>query len=914
MRKAAALFLTFILFVSFTPVTGTDASNVRRGRAGAPNFEIRTNRLFLDGAPIDTETVFNRFEFLLVRSGDYNTSILSQLDVDDIRNVPVPNALSIVPDTGDILNGSAVRATGTRIRLELGDALYGRTRAAFTPRGGASEWRELRLDPSMFAPSTASNQNDLPDLAVTQGSLTAALKSANNTHTRFEYAIIPQTQPAGFSPKWIPIGSAADRGGEALTARFLPSGSPYAVCLRIEGDDKDGFLFARADGITMNEPDVLLSHEKIGPLSGGGDGSVWHFTSDGGKTWRTVNVSRGEESFIDLIPVYGKKEVDFQLKRGGNGGGIDTQPTVLEGTLQPRPAFPKGVGILAFVSSRYPENWTMQGNTDPLEYSTDGNVWQPLIPDVGLPLLNARQQAAKVKATPYFIRTAPNESAGEPASFPKKFNQPKQTKTPTAKPDYKRETINLKAGMMYSFGGENASMEGMVFQEAAGLPVDIEDAISGGLTVYIYSPEGGKRSRSSIQKMSLAERGETPDEGQGLVLSKNSARLEKGFEYFGSKDKWGSFTKGDTQGMIRRKATAKFNAKTGTNRGLAASGTVMADVEYDGDGKRVVSVAVERKQAIPLLNWNLSWLTGGTAAYDSFDDNVQESFIVVGAAGETVSFTISPELSPENQALASSMTVALNNAAPAAVDGAYSFRDLKEGDVVFLSIIPKNSNAYRKATATITIVPPHEEGPRSVAFGPFGDFGTVTVILSQPVPLGQTRTMHVDLVRLPEGRTVYKQTTDIDYVPVFNSTTDRVTLDFKKALSDAGPGEYELRAYFKGTSRTSDSIPVKAAMTFVIEDFGIRSISVSAPASLTVGSKVDINWMRDAFGNDLQGSAYQWYFISSGGTPRVIEVNGNSSGYTITASDAVNFRGHSMEVLIYANEQYYPHTVTSRVP
>jgi hypothetical protein len=761
------------------------------------------------------------------------------------------------------------------------------------------------LPPGVSAPVTAGSMGDLPAVTVTDGSLTAV---PGNIYTRFEYALIPDKPPAGFTPKWLPLGSAYERGGTALTASFLPSCFPYSVCVRIEGDNKPGFLDTRTSGIPVTAPRVLASLEKLGPLDGGTGGLTWYFTTNGGKKWVTVTVKAGEEAFIDLAKVFGKNETAFQLRRATLSAGIptlpDEAPVALEGTLKPRPVFPKELALSAFVSEQYPENWTLTGSSAALEYSAPGTVWVPFQADVGLPLLTVAEQALKIKATPYQIRVAASESDGTPASPAKKYAQPKQVKAPNAKPDYKKEVIKLKTGLKYRFGEAELTPDAAAFETASGDPVSIEGAISGGQVIYVYAPENGKKSRSVVQAVALAERGDSPDEGEGLVLNKNSASLQKGFEFYGSKDKWGSFIKGDESGLIRRKPTAKYNAKTNTNAGFAASIPVRCEIKYTEDGKSVTAVEMERKQSIPLQSWGISSLSGGS--YSFYADPVADTKIELNTSNGAVSFFIYPDFSFADAGLIASSAVALNGQELTAQNGAYYLNGLKAGDVVTLTAIPKDRNTYRKTAASITIVRPREAAPAGVSFGYAGAYGDVTVTLANPALYGSTRTLHVDLVRMPEGKIVHQDKTAVAYSSaVFY---DRVTFDFKKALMDAGPGSYELRAYFGGTSATSDSPPVTASWTFAAEDFGVRFIDVSAPNPLNVGDKISVERLTDGFGNELKGSAFQWYRVS-GSTRYVITQDGTGAVYTLTPADAWCY----MEVLIYCNGIYFSHTVNRRV-
>jgi hypothetical protein len=909
MKRLAGLFLALILLFGLFPAVGAEAANVSRARPSAPVFSVRSNQLYLDGSLAVTSFIFNRYDFLLVRSRDYSPALLAQCNTDSISQITAP-VLWILPDPGDVLSRSTIMTTGARVSIGFNDVLLARTKSDFTANGIASEWRVISLLPSLFAPSTALSQNDLPFVRVTDSSLTVTLKAGNNIYTRFEYAIVPDLPPAGFIPQWIPLGSAYEQDGAPMTAYFLPSGSPFSICVRIEGDDKPGFLFARAQGLPATAPIVLYSREMIGPLSGGEHGSTWYFSSGGGKRWQTLTVKPGEERFIDISKVFGKGEIGFQLRKAETAATPpDAAPIVLEGTFAPRPAFPKSLTLTAFVNEQYPANWTLTGSEEKLEYSTDGVKWTPLDPDTGLPLQTAEQQAQKVKAISYLIRVAADESAGTPASPSKKYTQPKQVKAPSAKPDYKRETIKLKSGLRY-FIGDDLPADASAFSTASSELVSIGDALDKNHKIYVFTPEAGKKSRSALQTVILAERGETPDQGEALILNKTSVSLQREFEYYGSKEKWGSFVKGDKSGLVRRKPTARYNAKTQTNTGFAASAAARCEILYSEDGKSVLAIEMERKQTVPLQSWGLSSLSGGTAVYGLTDGDGPS--IVLLSPGGTASFSVSP-IFASGGAMIDSLTIALNGKELDPSGGVYSLRNLKAGDTVTLSAVPRDRNTYSRTKASIVVVPPLEASPRSVSFDTdsTGFYGGVTVVLDSLPSSGRSRILHVDLVRLPQGTLVHQEKTAVASSSV---PYDRLVFDFTKAMTDAGPGSYELRAYFKGTATTSDSVPVRASKTFAEEDFGVRDIDVTLPPSMTEGSTITVNRLRDAFGNDMITAAtFQWYRIQrntwGGGTRTAVTQGGSTASYTLTGSD----RGHFMEVLIQYKDTYYSYVTGNSV-
>jgi hypothetical protein len=785
----------------------------------------------------------------------------------------------------------------------------------------------------------ALGQNDLPNLSLTDCSLTAELKETNNIHTRYEYAVIPQSPPVGFLPDWIALGSSADRGGSPLTASFLPSSSPYSIYLRIEGDTHEGSPVVRQEGITLAEPRVLFALEMIGPLRGGAGGSTWYFNA-GGRTWETVTVAALDEGFIDISGLFGSRGAEFQLRRadrvpveGGAPGEFtltspDISPLVLEGTLKPRPVFPREIAIAAFVSEQHPENWTLTGHETSapgssggtLEFMAPGIEWTPFDVNVGLPLLTAAQQAARARGINYQFRVGASEANETPASTVRRIRQPRQTRAPGAKPDYNRETLKLRSGLNYFIGSADTARAEMTFIQASGEPVPINEALDNGLTVFVFASESGRRSRSAMQTVTLAPRGESPDQGEGLILNRNNAVLQRGFEYLGSRGRWGSFNKGDDEGWVRRRSTAKYNVRANTNTGFAASSPVRCTIRYsDADKRNISAIIMEQKQEIPLESWGLTALSGGSVAYNSFTDTVNQASIVLNSETSTVSFSIQPRLSAANTPLADSFHVSLNGSEIEAVSDRYALNGLNAGDVVTLTIMPRNRNIYRRSTATITILHPHERSPGSVAFGLPGTYGTVTVTMPEPVALGQSRTLQVDLVRLPERTVIHSETSVIVYTPDQARTA---LFDFRIALTGAGPGNYQLRAYFKGTATTSDSPAVVTPETsgrFTAADFGVnnwivttRGSAVSSTNNPRVGSEIVIEEMRDAFGNILTASAIQWYRVSGGvrtAIPQSWNAAAPATSYTPRDLPAQNDRGFTLEVDVFTNAVY-----TFRIP
>lgn len=656
-------------------------------------------------------------------------------------------------------------------------------------------------------------------------------------------------------------------------------------------------------------PKVFYSLEKLGPLAGGAGGSLWYF-STGGKKWQVITVEPEQEAYIDLSKVFGKKDADFQLRRADlAAGGIppappETSSLALEGTLKARPVFSKEITLTAFISEENPLNWTLTGAEEALEFTSGGKEWTAFDAAAGLPLLTAEEQALKLKPVSYLFRVAASEDGGVPPSAPKKINQPKQVKAPSAKPDYKRETLKLKAGLQYGFGKADRPLGEIVFTVAGGEPVSVEDAINRGDTVYLYAPENGKKSRSAVQTIPLAPRGDSPDQGEGLILNKGSVSLQKNYEYYGGGEKWGPFTKGDEKGLVRRKATAKYNPKTKTNTGSAASGAVRYTVRYAEDGK-ALSVEREPKAAIPLQSWGLSRLEGGSADYGSFSGSQNGARIALHSPNGAVSFVIAPSLAPEDAALADSITVFHKEKEIAPESGSYALSSLKAGDTVTLTVVPKDKNTYDRTSAVITVVMPPENPPGSVSFGHTGALGEVTVTLSEEVRFGQTRALIVDLVRMPEGKVLHTAQTAVSYSPAFY---DRVDFDLRKPLLDAGPGSYELRAYFKGTAESSDSVPATAEITLDAEDFGVRFIEIAVPDTIYVGSEITVASLKDGLGNEIENPAYQWYRVS-GSARSAISQDGGKAAYTPVQADAWFF----LEVLIYHNKTYFSYTVNRQV-
>ncbi len=776
----------------------------------------------------------------------------------------------------------------------------------------------------------AAEEETVPAVPVNPGDFSVIQTESSvviipeNPDTYFEYAVVTVLEQS--SPNWISIGSASERGESELTERFPPRGVPYEIWVHA----LDSAEIVKRTGFVAMTPRLMLELETIGPFSGGSGGSTWYISYDGGEKWETHNAEPDSDLYIDIAKRLGKNEIQYIVRRAvpveTEDGITLSEPeksvTALEGKIKARPALAKQYTVKAFVSEEYPENWTLTGGKASLEYSANGGAsWSPFSFEIGLPLLTVEEQAVKKKAISYQLRIAADEASGTPASAPKKFNQIKQVKAPTVKPDYKWEVAKLKEGMRYAFAEPGTDIQTLEFKKATGDPVSIEEAITNGQTIYIYTPENGKKSRSALQTMNLAPRAIAPDEGEGLVPKKSSVSVQKGFEYFGSKEKWGSFSKGDTEGLIRRKATAKYNAKTNVNTGLAASRPVKCTIVYPAEKKGTPTVTIEPKKTVPLLGWELSGdIEGGKIANDSFKEN--NATVEADEINSLVSFSVKPRFSEENEALIDTISLSIaGNEIPPQEDGAYRIEGLRAGDSVTLAVTPKDRDIYRISEATVTILKPADKNPPfEIWFGSSknasGNFGMATVSFA-PVALAQSRTLWVELA--VSGEVISEQSAQAEYSYEFiGADTQTMEVDLRAAMRAAGPGTFELRAYFAGGENTSDSARVTAEKTFDQEHFEIWEVETEVGIkeepkgdteteieadenteynsnALLPGDTLKVTAVRDAFGNDLlPGAAYQWWRSRTSGekgSPVPKDNGGNENSFLLTEDDYGWFYG-----------------------
>ena len=747
--------------------------------------------------------------------------------------------------------------------------------------------------------------------------------------TYFEYAIVAESEQN--APKWIAAGSAAMRGDTELTERFPPRSVPYEIWVRARG----GTEIVKRTGYIALKPKLMLDLEKIGPFVGASSGTTFYISYDGGSKWETHAAKPNSDLYIDLAKKIGKKEIQYVIRRAvpvEEEGKITLSPpedsvAVMEGIIQPRPALTKAVAVSGFAGENYPENWTLTGADAPLEYSAnDGVSWSPFDEKVGLPLLTVADQAARKKAASYSVRIASDEASGTPASAPKRYKQIKQVKAPKVKPDYKRETAKLKEGMLYAFGEADANVDALEFVEADGAPVSIEEAITKGQVVYIFTAENGKKSRSALQTMTLAPRAVSPDEGEGLVPKKSSVSVQKGFEYFGSKEKWGSFTKGDTEGLVRRKATAKYNTKTNINTGYAASRPVKCTIAYSEEAKGTPTITIEPKKSVPVTGWELTGsIQNGKIVNDSFGG--KDAAIEADEVNSLVSLSVKPKFEAADEELVASVSLSLRGKEILpGEDGGFELKDLRPGEIAKLEVTPKDRDTYRLSEASLTVVMPAEKNPPlEVTFGSSdgarGNFGMVTVSF-KPIALAQSRTLWVELI--VSGEVAGKVSAPAVYSSEFiGADAQTLELDLRAAMRSAGPETFELRAYFAGGANSSDSAHVTAEKTFEQKHFSIWEVETDIAHKtgegdggeneeeddgvILPGDTLKVTVVRDAFGNDLlPAAAFQWWRSSSSGgkgSPIPGEDGGYASSFTVPEDGSGRY--YSVEIGVRDIEEIY---------
>jgi hypothetical protein len=243
----------------------------------------------------------------------------------------------------------------------------------------------------------------------------------------------------------------------------------------------------------------------------------------------------------------------------------------------------------------------------------------------------------------------------------------------------------------------------------------------------------------------------------------------------------------------------------------------------------------------------------------------------------------------------------------AASGGSYAVAGMKVGDILTLTITPRDRDAYKISTATIEIVNPRLElKPESAKFnrpkgGIYGEDaeytdeglshkGQITVKLEKPVGLGERYILCVDLYLNGTRIKHDKEQQWVEHQPAEDGGGLIKVIDLGPVIMQTGPGYYEVEAYIKGNDDSSDSEHAADNATFIDRDFGPRLVILSHPDILKPGDTVTVLDVRDNFGNKLTDCVYEWwkYPTDSSGTAGPIITDGNAENkyfYTVARSD-----------------------------
>ncbi len=860
---SALLALTVALSLVYIPAPAADAAALTE-----PSVEIKTGRLYYNGKTIDMITCMQTFKVLYLAKADRGRITKQMLDAEP-EWPPIALELYINPDNVQ----EAYKPSAKPQELAEGDALYFALKPA--KNGGEySLFREIVLTEEMFALTSTPSADLLPTLAISGTKLTITPKSRL---TKYEYAIIPNSPPQGYYPDWIQVGSASAYGGSGIPVSLRPCSYPHTVRVRVVDDT--GPYYASIAGAPQASPVLSVDLELIGPLAGGSSGCYWYLSSNGGTKFQKLYVAAGQDGYFDLRKVFGKNQVDLVLRKSQEDADpAEIKSNILRASVNARAEFSKEYKPNPFVSRQYPENWTLYGlsGSARLEYRVQGTAaWIPFPNQTGLPLLLESEQNMKKKPQKLEFRVAANAAARIPASASKKITQPKQVKAPKLKLDYKKETIKLKDGIFYAFAGSSdEEFENLSFSQSAGL-VDIASAITNGQTIYAYTPETDKKSRSAIAKVIPAARGETPDGDEGVVLLKGKAKLVSGFEVYGSKEKWGSLAKGDAAVLVRRKPTAKFNAKTGMTTGEAASLPIKAQLAYSTDGKTVTGITADFKdRLIPTEIYmrvgsncsiygrrssaNVNVLAENVYAYEVNMEEARSSYGDLSTCSFNV--TLMEPRYIDGVCPAKGITVERNGALLNEGVWGGNFTEAKLGDVFTFRLLPRDRNTHRETVYTVTVAPPVLDAPSQVNWRAAPEAGTAAITLTKRPSPGDAVKLRVRLIKSLSGEDkVLSDSTKAYTGADFAAGTNTIFLNFSKEIAASGIGRYYIRAQCMGNSGYSKDSDVAGSGELAVDQeyLTLGYVELSSDRALQKGAAARVAKATDALGNQLVCSV-QW--------------------------------------------------------
>lgn len=891
MRKICAVFLAVALLAALLPA-GMPAASAARA---APAVEVRNNRLYYGGRTLSMIDCIQTFKVLYVAKADRSKVTRQMLD-EKPDNPPVAQMIYINPES--VRNAYTAKAKD--LTLSAGDALF----FALKPSGreGYSAFAELVLTAGMFGAGGAPSGGALPALELKGGSLVI---SPANIHTEYEYAIYPKDAASGFAPEWIPVGSASAAGSTTITVPLRPCSYEHTIRVRAAGDE--GGRYASVAGKAAASPVLSVPLETIAPLPGGKDGCYWYLSADGGKKYQKLYVPAGEDGQFDLSRVFGKNKLELVLKKSAK----DEKPeeigaVVLRATVNPRASFSKEYRPVPYVNEQYPYHWTLSGlpKNASLEYRVAGSEsWVPFPADTGLSLLTEAEQAIKKKAQKYEFRVAASEGTSTPASTVKKFTQPKQIKRPKLKLDYKKELVKLKSGVFYAFSeDDDASADELEFLPSDG-EVSLSDAITEGQTIYVYTGETEKKSRSAVVSATPAGRAETPDGDECIVLEKGKAKLMKGFEAYGSKNKWGSLAKGETAVLIRRKSEAKYNAKTGETAGEAASLPIEAKITYAADGKSVASVDAQRKKELIPASIRIRTRTNCAVTGRSGSDvEVLESGVyrytlnlltLRDSLGDAMTcefeLTLTQPKPEGGTSPAGGIVIAKNGQTLSQNEWSASLRSVRLGDSFTVTLLPRDRNTHRETVFTFGVLPPVMDAPTGAAWGSDPAKGTVRVTLANPLYLGDYAKLRFELVKTVNGEQSVVHTATKDFKNTEQPSGMLVVQhDLSREITAAGIGRYHVNVTCVGTPGVwEDSAPASSPQILVYREDIAPKYAALTGGELQAGSRAGVERILNALGASVTASV-QW--ITSTHSPSATDAGtpipgATGAAYTVTEAE-----------------------------
>lgn len=930
MKRCLVILLAALLLMPGIP-PARSASTLQ----SAPVIAVADNSLTIDGQFVAIPAIF-QYEILLLRENE------SGLQVAQFTTAQL-NAFRVVIDPGNVR--LPCFRNNVQMKPSAGDTLY--VRRMGSDKQPATEWGMARIDAKSLSIKNAQSDSDLPTITATDSEARFTLP---DEYTSYEYAI---AEPGGSdsSLAWTAIGNATDNGSSTVAVKLRPRGTPYEIRARVKGDDQSG-LYSSAGGVTTTKPKVYLSFEIAGPFCGGDNGREFRISYDGGNKYTSISAPAGSDRYVDLSKVFGKKDVEIVivevLRPAAAADGEDGDATaaaaapvekeIFRMAYTPRAVLSNDVKIQPI--SQVSGNFTFTGLPagQKAQYMIEGQTadYTNLNLDVGLPLLTMAAQSSGRKPAKLMLRVPANDAARTPASAPKKFTQPKQPKAPSIKPDYKKEQLKVKAGLFYAIADEGVLPEQATFQEASDL-LDIADAITFGKVIYVYQGETDKKPRSAVQTIRLAPRLIKPDSGEGLLLdAKGKLRLDKGFEAYGTAEKWGNLKKGETKILVRRKTNAKFNSKAGTTTGNAASLSAGAEITYSEDGKTVTGFKMDAKAPVPVESLNavaysnlvLSYLPANGVMDPAVFDYRFAQLIMVDAYYYTQESSFALSVAPKKDAngvsYAQEIAVKQGDREIERNDNGYYVCDRSRlGDVITLTLTPVDRNTYRETVYTFTIVEPLRSRPSYAVFSQgAGEKGILNVGMPSSILYGDSLTLTAVLVKrdITGTREISRKTTTFEYDPVDQWKNNYFTFDFRDEITGADRGAYQATVYAEaapGVYSQSESCE-SGDLIVNSNELKLSIVRLAVPDSGAVrGAQISVSAAVNALGSTVASPAYQWvrsaFSIIGEYNPGTPIEGATAASYTLTDADVgfyVGVRVSAPSGLAYATVGWIERAVT----